>query len=79
MMTPSERRFYSDLAKRFGLTAYQLDLLFRFKRGDNISGNNSGPVLDRKGYTALGGPSGYDRKITEVGLSVCASARAAGY
>jgi hypothetical protein len=77
----TERKFYTELAKRFGLTAYQLDLLFRFKRGDHISGDNSGPVLDRKGYTALNRPNGcgYDRGITDAGLQVCKSARELGY
>ena len=65
---------YKVIARQFGLTEYQLDLLFRFKRGDQISGNNTGPVLDRKGYTSCDG-SGYNRRITEQGLAVCAQVR----
>jgi hypothetical protein len=77
MRIGTERGFYGQLAGRFGLNAHQLDLLFRLKRGDDISGGNSGVVLDRKGLTE----SGYDctRRLTERGLAVCAEARRLGY
>jgi len=83
-MPKAVRGFHGHIAAMLDLNEYQLRLLFRLKRGDDLSGGNSGPVLDRKGLTrTVPNPRNaawIDRRVlTERGLEICERARQLGY
>jgi hypothetical protein len=74
---------YRDICKRLGVTEAGLMVLFRLKRGDDISGGNAGERLERDGFVTelryLGDGQWIPRKLTDRGLKVCEEARKLGY
>jgi hypothetical protein len=73
----------SEISKRLGTTEAGLKVLFRLKRGEEISGGTAGERLERDGMVTAGGwfqPNVYtSRRLTERGLQVCEQARKLGY
>ena len=45
MALPKAGRFYKEICKQLGVTESGLRVLFRLKRGDNISGGVAGEKL----------------------------------
>lgn len=70
-----------EIAKALGISVNGLDVLRRLNRGDNITGNNTGTMLDKKGLTELAGPlaSNYSRRLTDAGRDFLRKAREMGF
>jgi hypothetical protein len=74
------RGFHARIARELGVTEAGLKVLFRLKRGDNISGNNAGVKLQGQGFvTGYDYQTGWYRLITPAGLALCGRAREMGY
>jgi hypothetical protein len=88
-MPKALRGFYAHLANTLGLTESGLTVLFRLKRGDQISGGNAGIKLEAQGLVTAcgwdnptfkeGKPQYIYRTLTDAGKEICERARKLGY
>jgi hypothetical protein len=63
------------IARSLGVSPTMLTILFRLRRGDLITGNNSGTALAKRGLVT----EDYPRRLTPAGERVAEQARAAGW
>jgi hypothetical protein len=67
------------IAKELGVTPFGLDVILRIHRGDKISGNNSGTMLQRLGLVTEWDTRAGRRRLTPAGEEIYRRARVMGY